>query len=451
MRYFILFPIALTALACTHLASNRSPASDPIAGAVSGVVAGPVADAGTDDGLILNSWMEMNPDGGGIARVITSAVRCPVAMVNGQPIPMQVRATPSADSSFPQMVCETAVPVETEVVIGGTHMPIVPSSPQKIVVIGDTGCRIKVSSKSNKSKIQNCNESSGWPFAGLAAAAAAQKPDLVIHVGDYHYREAACPVGNKKCEGATHGDVWASWSEDFFIPAKPLLQAAPWIFVRGNHEICARAHEGYFRFLDPHAMPNGSCPDVVPPYAVHVGKVTLAVLDSSFADIDRAALQTVEAIGSGRVWLFTHRPPWVSAAAKAAGDGDEEVTSVQPDTSPAVGVPGNIGLVMTGHQHIFRATTYADHRPPQIIVGNGGTLLEKHPADEVVGTAIDSSSTTLASVTTSNQFGFLLLQNLKESRGSSSWSANVFGERGDQMTACEIKTHARSAAVLTCH
>ena len=35
--------------------------------------------------------------------------------------------------------------------------------------------------------------------------AAAQKPDLVIHVGDYYYRETPCPAGEAKCAGSPFG------------------------------------------------------------------------------------------------------------------------------------------------------------------------------------------------------------------------------------------------------
>ena len=37
---------------------------------------------------------------------------------------------------------------------------------------------------------------------------------------------------------------------DLFTPAKPLLAAAPWVFVRGNYEACFGAGQGWFRFLD---------------------------------------------------------------------------------------------------------------------------------------------------------------------------------------------------------
>ena len=85
-------------------------------------------------------------------------------------------------------------------------------------MIGDSGCRIKVSDN----VFQNCNDAATWPFATVAATAAAAAPDLVIHVGDYHYRENACPPGNVGCAGSPWGYGWDSWEADLFAPAAKL-------------------------------------------------------------------------------------------------------------------------------------------------------------------------------------------------------------------------------------
>ena len=69
-------------------------------------------------------------------------------------------------------------------------------------------------------------------------------PDLVVHVGDYHYRENACPAGDAGCSTSPWGYGWDAWDADFFTPAKRLLAVAPWIVVRGNHESCDRAGQG---------------------------------------------------------------------------------------------------------------------------------------------------------------------------------------------------------------
>ncbi|MDQ1741850.1 MAG: mycothione reductase, partial [Pseudonocardiales bacterium] len=88
-----------------------------------------------------------------------------------------------------------------------------PERPERLVILGDSGCRLK------GGFVQNCRDPGGWPFARIAALAAARRPDLVIHVGDYYYRETPCPAGNAGCAGSPYGDRWATWKAELFDPA----------------------------------------------------------------------------------------------------------------------------------------------------------------------------------------------------------------------------------------
>ena len=64
------------------------------------------------------------------------------------------------------------------------------------------------------------------------------------------------------CAGSPWGYGWDAWDADLFTPARPLLAAAPWIVVRGNHESCNRAGQGWWRFLDPRPLvPGRDCND----------------------------------------------------------------------------------------------------------------------------------------------------------------------------------------------
>ena len=127
---------------------------------------------------------------------------------------------------------------------------------KSIAAFGDTGCRLKsaktaakeddINGADARGKFQDCNDPALWPFAQVAQSVADAKPDLVIHVGDYLYRESACPAGDAGCARSPYGDDWPTWKADFFAPAAPALRAAPWIVVRGNHEICRRAGAGLF-------------------------------------------------------------------------------------------------------------------------------------------------------------------------------------------------------------
>ncbi len=58
------------------------------------------------------------------------------------------------------------------------------------------------------------------------------------------------PLLSQNSTGNPDADAWEAWWLDFFQPAGDLLTAAPWVFARGNHELCSHAGPGWFYFLD---------------------------------------------------------------------------------------------------------------------------------------------------------------------------------------------------------
>jgi hypothetical protein len=161
-------------------------------------------------------WVALGPAGQAIARAIVRAPYCPVVEIDGAQRPMTMRAGPAA--GFPERVCELALPAGvSRARLSGRALPLPRADPKRIVVLGDTGCRLK------KKVLQACNDLEAWPFAQIAARAADDSPDLVIHVGDYVYRERECPEGNDGCKQSPHGDRLDTWVADFFAPARPLL------------------------------------------------------------------------------------------------------------------------------------------------------------------------------------------------------------------------------------
>src|SRR5260370_28786262 len=200
---------------------------------------------------ILAQWVQVGPDGTSSVRAITEDA-CPSVTFDGKPMPMSVRSAPGRSfgdvkpAQFPVRGCEAMMPGDAvAAVLDGKALPLPRPNPQRILVFGDTGCRLATGNAT-----QDCNDINAWPFPKIAAMAAAARPDLVIHVGDYHYREGACPADSAGCAGRPWGYGWDAWNADFFAPAAPLFAAAPWVMVRGNHEDCSRAGEGWFRFLD---------------------------------------------------------------------------------------------------------------------------------------------------------------------------------------------------------
>ncbi len=146
---------------------------------------------------ILAQWVELGPDGASSVRAVTDDA-CPSVTFDGTAVPMNVRSEPGqsfgnvSPAQFPVRGCELAVPPGAiAAVLDGKPLPLQRPNPQRIVIFGDTGCRLKTGDPT-----QACNDPNAWPFAKVVAAAAAAWPDLVIHVGDYEYREEACPAGN---------------------------------------------------------------------------------------------------------------------------------------------------------------------------------------------------------------------------------------------------------------
>ena len=301
-------------------------------------------------------------------------------------------------------------------------------------MIGDTGCRLK------GSLVQPCNDAQQWPFQSIAREAADLKPDLVIHVGDYLYRENACPADQSGCQGTPFGDNWPTWAADFFTPAQPLLAAAPWVFVRGNHEDCQRAGPGWTRLLAPAPYdPANICADHTPPYSVPLKAMTLVVLDNASAPDaavdanavpayrqDLAALGTVQA----PVWALMHRPIWGAVRGPLGVPIGGNATEIE--AAGTNGIPRSVELLLAGHIHTFEAINYADSKvPPQILAGGGGDMLDKTPED-LKGTIFQGSSgVSVKDGLSINGFSFLLMT--KQANG---WDIQLYDASGKPIRLC---------------
>ncbi len=325
------------------------------------------------------SWIQLGADNAIIGRAIRPSA-CPEIDIDGVASTMDIRAQPT--DNHPNVVCETTVPPGTaSVSIDGKAMPMPDPDPQRIAVIGDTGCRLKA-----PDSFQACNDPAQWPFASIAGSAANWDPDLVIHVGDYIYRESPCPEDNAGCAGSPYGDSWATWEADFFRPSAALLDAAPWILVRGNHEDCSREGAGWFRYLDPMPMPE-SCEPYTEPYALTIGNVRAVVLDVASAQDTSATEDVTEAYkpifdralelaGDGPTWLLTHRPMW---SIGAGSDGQPvEWSTATYDQAGFSQHSAAWDLVIAGHVHMSQLLWFTpeSERAPQLIAGDGGTELD---------------------------------------------------------------------------
>jgi Calcineurin-like phosphoesterase len=375
-------------------------------------------------------WVEFGADGALAARIVVArGTACPPVTADGGAVAAAMRGTP--DDAFPIQVCEARVPgTAARLEAGGVALPALPATVRRIAVLGDTGCRIEGKA------LQDCRDPVAWPFAAIARAAAAKKPDLVIHVGDYYYRESACPAGRTGCAGSPHGDNWPTWQADFFDPAAPLLAAAPWVMVRGNHELCARGGRGWFRLLDPHAeVPD--CPNRTEPYRVSPGGLELLVFDDADADDFKAPPDKVAAYAAQlnpflatappHAWLVGHRPVWAMAQGDLSGlTANQTVQAAIRDHVPAA-----IDLVLSGHLHDFISYEFGPDRPAQLIVGTGGDKLLPLGKAPIVGAEIDGMPVRAGFA--AERFGYLVLD-----RAADGWDGTLFAPDGAVLARCHL-------------
>ncbi len=427
-------------------------------------------------------YVLIGPDGMPIARAITAGAACPAIDLDGGARPMTVRMAPatislrptrsepalSKPSAFPVLTCELAIPAGTRrAAIGGHPLPLPVADPQRIVVIGDTGCRIKVSDNA----YQDCDDPAQWPFARVAAAAAAAKPDLVVHVGDYHYRENACPDGKPGCFGSPWGYGWDAWRADLFHPARDLLAAAPWIVVRGNHESCNRAGQGWWRFLDPRPVaPRQDCNaaaddaigDYSEPYAVPLtarADAKLIVFDSSAVGVTPLAPtdlmyrnyhgQFLRAFaltaGTPQVIFISHHPPLAFAANPAAPaqpyPGNAGLQSVLQAMYPTILFPPNVTALLAGHNHMFEMVSFSSGQPPQFVSGNAGDWADDpFPVPFPAGLQ-PAPGAVVADMVASNRFGFMTME-----RDGARWRIEARDVRGALLTSCALEERRAACA-----
>ena len=376
------------------------------------------------------------------------ATVCPTANLDGQDTRLAVRAAGTNDFG---LVCSLAIPKGTKSLKWeGAEVRLPAADPKTILVLGDTGCRIK------GTFVQACNDPKAWPFTGLAKAAAALKPDLIVHLGDYLYRESPCPPAFAGCAGSPYGDNWASWDADFFTPGATLLAAAPWIIIRGNHEDCARAGNGFIRYLGPTAFdPATPCIDHLDPYAVAAGSQTIAVTDTAIGSDtavddkvvalfqkDFEALKAMAAPGH-QLWLTSHRPIWAAITGPAGIPIGGSINLIQASGNRSA--LAAVSLMLSGHIHSFEAINYTVLRgagvPPQIVAGNGGDNLDVTPVDLKHAVFQGSSGVNVKDGLSVGGFGFMTM-----TRAANGWSIQLYDSAGVAGLKCALAAGRLSCA-----
>ncbi|WLI90850.1 metallophosphoesterase [Massilia sp. R2A-15] len=424
------------------------------------------------------SFVVLGEDGAAVARVVTQGAACPSIRFDQRDAAMAVRAPAAtiaqrptesapADSkpgAFPVLTCEAPIPAGTaQATVNGHALPLPRAQVNRIVVIGDTGCRLK--KNSSGPEYQDCNLPAAFPFARVAALAADWRPDLVVHVGDYHYRESACPADRPGCAGSPWGYGWDAWDADFFTPARKLLDAAPWVVARGNHESCTRAGQGWWRFLDPRLLLAGrDCNDAAndmkgnfsDPYAVPLGAgAQLIVLDTSATSYKGLAAGDPRMARYGADYRkmdeLTRRAPYsiavdhhpllgFGAVRNKAGEvrlfgGDKGLQDAYGAVDPGM-MPKGVKALLSGHVHLWEQVSFSSEHPTQFVSGFSGTAEDIVPLPETLAPQDSPAPGAVVASISSwiDGFGYMTM----ERAGADAWTVRVWDLDGKLRNTCAV-------------
>lgn len=418
------------------------------------------------------AWVQAVAGPGWAVRALTDDDACPVLQWDGGSAAMQERSTPGDEppppnntqperkpSRFTLRACEAPWPADARrVEVAGTVLNAPAAELLRIVVLGDTGCRLKAS----EHDFQPCSDAYGWPFPRVLAQALKLRPDLVVHVGDYHYRESPCPVTAAGCADSPWGYGDDAWQADFFRPAKALLGAAPWVFVRGNHEACSRAGQGWLRYLDAEPGTARACEpaqaaagrvnegDLTPPFAVPLSpRSQLIVFDS--AQIGggavprnspawarwRQQLDQVAALAGERAQsLFLSHHPSLAFSPSLLGSPGPARSGLTPLLQDAFGprlYPAGVQATLHGHLHIHEALGFATNQPASFVVGNGGSAASGRVNAAAALKTEPVPGARLEAFHSHTEFGFTLL-----SATPQGWHVLAYDALGQPLARCTL-------------
>ncbi len=437
-----------------------------------------------------------------MARVILhgASTACPKLIYGSNSITMSPRQNPNS-VQFDVTVCEAFISFDQALTVTDSDITLqaVTSSPSKILVYGDTGCKVK-----------DCPTGPATPFYSLACAGAWKSPDLILHMGDFNYRGTSSTVtikgsnesfsvydagddadSDSQCQltsdyysqnaaDSSMPDNWTNWWNDFFFPAQDLLPTAPWIFARGNHELCSRAGPGWFYFLGPGSNLKGagmaqmSCPNqgslskpdknvmshllFVDPYIVQLKTLGVLVLDSANAcdahapkptrgkssaekyplEIYQSQFNQIPKLitNSTQTWLMTHRPLW-GIKKYEPKKNPPEVKAINQTLQKASKnkVPAKISLLLSGHMHTFETLSFTKETlPPQLITGNGGVKLSKSkhlPPTIPKNVALPHHGPTVEGGQVIKHHGYMAID-----LATSSWTGTLWGMKKVKLAKC---------------
>ncbi len=315
--------------------------------------------------------------------------------------------TTTLDAFSTLLVCEAAMPANAvSASVAGRSIPAaMPTEVDRIALFGDSGCRLK------GSDVQDCNVPSQWPLARIATSIIREQADVTIFLGDFFYREEACPVANTALcggspaplPGVSFTDSAWGWVADVLTPMGALLSSTPIVVTRGNHEQCSRGGNGFFLMFDPafgtstQCAPTstGAAPMVYSPtwatdLAIKGGRTLRLVnvdsangsdstIDDTIAASQRPLFVQAQALAkrADEAWLLTHRPIMgvQSPEVLPVPPGDLSTWNSVTQAYSSYGLLGPFDLTLSSHVHLVQAVQVPG-APSELVLGNGGTMLD---------------------------------------------------------------------------
>jgi predicted phosphodiesterase len=180
----------------------------------------------------------------------------------------------------------------------------------------------------------------------LAALLTAQKPDVVIHVGDLVY-----PSGSRD-----------DYLTNFFEPNAELIRSVPFMPSLGNHDVATRAGAP---FLEVFSLPKNGPPGLEPErnYYFDFGDAHFVSLDSNPTDqqgvitndqrktvVAPWVKHTFSACGSRWKFAYYHHPYYTNSEHSAEG------SAFMKDAFLKVFEESGVDIIFCGHNHLYERT-----------------------------------------------------------------------------------------------
>jgi hypothetical protein len=337
-------------------------------------------------------------------------------------------------------ICEAVLPPDAREVKTPWGEIHIPQEVQKVAIIGDTGCRLRLTEKGGA--FQNCDNENEWPFRKIVRAIAKDNPDVVVHLGDYHYREICADPARCKPFQNTVTYAYPGWAADFMDPASELMRTKPFIFVRGNHEDCHRAYEGFDKLLSP--VGTSACVEDQDTQYVSFGSLLIVNFDMAtvhdkpdeknspeyhrLKERYLKMLKTIRSRPEKEVWFISHKPIWglvpIGGSVLPTNLNLQRAVTENP-------FPAQVTLAFAGHIHDFQLAR--GKHPVQLVVGESGTELDPVPERPQHTHNLENGVEVFSPTVKENQFGYALLERRPEG-----WQASLKNTEGKTEYICPL-------------